>query len=432
MTPADLSIKRWLATAAASVLSLAAMVVTAALSSCEGPPPGVEGVVRKPLRLAGVPVMRVRLGGRAVRSAILSTTGACRVLVDDRLIAESDGALSGTEVTRSGRWWQFGTLTATGRCVRLSPVGEAQVSLGRARYRGALELVPGGEDGIIVVNHVDIESYLAGVLSAELYPNWHDEAYRAQAVAARTFALYHRLTAPPGSDYDLGSGQSAQVYRGVAAETDKSWGAVRATHGEVLTVDAGGTEGVFMAQYSACCGGRVNGARVIRSAPDLAPLRGGQADAHCGACPRYRWADVAVPKSDLYRAVVAAYPQAGKLGGVATVEVTQTTDYGRAVWVRLVGRRKAPGGGSETLVLRAEDLRLALIRSASSASKLYSMNCKMRDAGGSIVFHDGRGWGHGVGLCQWGAQGKAEAGWTARQILEFYYPGAKLIRVYEP
>jgi SpoIID/LytB domain protein len=119
-------------------------------------------------------------------------------------------------------------------------------------------------------------------------------------------------------------------------------------------------------------------------------------------------------------------------GGVATVEVTQTTDYGRAVWVRLVGRKQAAGGGSETLVLRAEDLRLALIRSASSAAKLYSMNCKIRDAGGSIVFHDGRGWGHGVGLCQWGAQGKAEAGWTAGQILEFYYPGAKRIRVYEP
>ncbi|MFW6133897.1 MAG: cell division protein, partial [Planctomycetota bacterium] len=61
-----------------------------------------------------------------------------------------------------------------------------------------------------------------------------------------------------------------------------------------------------------------------------------------------------------------------------------------------------------------------------------SVNCDIRTEGNDIVFADGRGFGHGVGLCQWGAQGKAEAGWSAERILEFYYPGARLIRAYPP
>ena len=81
--------------------------------------------------------------------------------------------------------------------------------------------------------------------------------------------------------------------------------------------------------------------------------------------------------------------------------------------------------------LRADDLRVALARAgASGARNIYSMNCQWRDAGAAIEFFDGRGFGHGVGLCQWGAQGKAAAGWTAGQILQFYYPGARVKRLY--
>jgi SpoIID/LytB domain protein len=82
-----------------------------------------------------------------------------------------------------------------------------------------------------------------------------------------------------------------------------------------------------------------------------------------------------------------------------------------------------------SLRIRADALRMALLR-AGVAPGLHSMNCRLEDAGESIVFHDGRGFGHGVGLSQWGAQAKARRGASAEDILRFYYPGARIFRAY--
>jgi len=239
--------------------------------------------------------------------------------------------------------------------------------------------------------------------------------------------MYHKLTFGESHDYDLGSTQSAQVYGGFSAETPKAWRAVRSTHGRVLTFGAEGDERVFMAQYSSCCGGRVNGAAVIRDAPDIEPLRGGQQCTDCMASGRYRWAPVRISKSALHAALGRSYQAAAALAGVKELRVVETTSYGRIVWVDVVSTRP-----DQTPVrLRAEDIRLSLLRaSAPGADKLYSMNCRLRDVGDEIEFYDGRGFGHGVGLCQWGAQGKAAKGATGEEILSFYYPGAKIFRAY--
>ncbi len=95
------------------------------------------------------------------------------------------------------------------------------------------------------------------------------------------------------------------------------------------------------------------------------------------------------------------------------------------MWVDLVGTH------GRNVRLRAEDLRLALIRSSLFQGKqIASMNCRIVDVGGAIEFADGRGFGHGVGLCQWGAQGKADRGWKAEEILKFYYPDSTLLPAY--
>jgi stage II sporulation protein D len=89
------------------------------------------------------------------------------------------------------------------------------------------------------------------------------------------------------------------------------------------------------------------------------------------------------------------------------------------------------GVNGKKVRLRAEKIRLALIFGRSVAGKkLYSMNCQIVDAGASIEFRNGRGFGHGVGMCQYGLQGKALAGWKAQQIVNFYYPGANIVRIY--
>lgn len=372
-----------------------------------------------------VPSIRVRLNAANEQTVTLSTTGGYRLLVDGTAVAGSGSAMPPTPITCSGRTWRFGNLTAVGDQVDLVPTGESRVRHGNTSYRGKMRLRQAG-NGLMLVNEVDLESYLAGVLTKELYPTWEPEAYRALAITARTFAIYNMTVTGRGQEYDLGDDQGSQVYGGLTGESGKAWTAVNATRGMVLACGESGQEKVFLAQYSACCGGRVNGAYVIRNAPQVQPLMGGQVCNNCVACTKYRWPAVAVAKNDIFRAVSTAYPAAAaELRNVASIRVAEQTPYGRAVWLDVYDTL------GKSMRLRAEDLRLALLRTgAPNTRSIYSMNCDLVDQGKSILFTNGRGFGHGVGLCQWGTQGKAEAGWKAEEILSAYYPGAKLYRVY--
>ena len=404
-------------------VGLIGIVISRAISGCarEKPPPPWS----RPLTYDRVPVIRVLITPRPIERASVTTTGAYGVLVDDTIISRSDAPLGETLVTRSGGNWSFGLLSGQGRQIVLEPVDEVRSHLGATSYRGSIHFLPVGEKKFIVVNYLDLESYLAGVLPKELYSYWSSETYRALSVAARTFAMYHMLRSGSSQEYDLGSTQSAQVYGGYSAETQKSWQAVRFTHGQVLTFGQAENERVFMTQYSASCGGRVNPAHVIRNANDIEPLRGGQECDDCAGSSRYRWPPVQITKTDLHRALRESYKEASALEEIKELRVTGKTPFGRFVWV------EARDGNNHSIRVRAEDIRLALLRSSiPAARKLYSMNCQFRDLGNAIEFYDGRGFGHGVGLCQWGAQGKAAKGITGKEILRFYYPGARILRAY--
>ena len=382
-----------------------------------------------------VPIIRVRLGGQAVQTARIATTGGYRLVVDGRIVTDSREAMPPTTVRRGEGFWRLNETTVTGEHVSVRPEPEGMVLVGITTYRGCIRLVPAAGPDFTVVNDVDVESYLAGVLPKELYPAWHPETYRALAVAARTFAMYWAKVSEPAQAYDLGDGQSSQVYGGLTAETSKSWDAVRRTYGQVLACRHEGKEGIFMAQYSACCGGYTNPASAIRNAPDIEPLAGGRECGDCSDCPRFRWPPVRILKADVFKALKAAFagsPAVGVMDGVDRIDVVSAAVGGRPLWIDVV----APNGRS--LRIRAEDLRLSLLRSDVPAAGLYSMNCRMRSvrasssapAAGAIEFYDGRGFGHGVGLCQWGAQRKAREGWSAEEILQFYYPGGDIVRLY--
>lgn len=403
------------------ILTLAAVVAGGSLSSCGEDRPRV-GWDRT--RLEGVPIVRVRLAG-PVDEVTVATTGSYALRVDGRTVTESQGHLAATRVGRSGGIWRVSNLHVRGTSLSLAPGPDGLARFGGRAYRGRLRLVAESDRTFLVVNHVDLESYLAGVLPKELYAAWELETYRALAIAARTFALYHMKTSGRTRPYDVGAGQAHQVYGGATAETERSWAAVGSTHGRILVFGPPGEEKIFLAQYSACNGGYVNGAYVIRPAQRIQPLLGGQEDRDGRSCPRFTWGPVSLRKADLHRALAARYEAARRLDGVARIEVVEQTPYGRAVWLDVYG----PAGGS--LRVRAEDLRLAVLRAGVPGAKaLYSMNCKMRDLGDTIEFYDGRGFGHGVGLSQWSAQDKAERGWNAGRILAFYYPGAKVVAAY--
>jgi stage II sporulation protein D len=405
-------------------MSIVGLLGAGLLSSCLTLPP-----------VPNFPVPPASVGVQMVRVKLSTPGGDCRIAVTGAYhircqngAATSTSALPSCEVTCRGGYWHIGNSTYTGREIAIEPVASNCFYVGSTCYRGSLHLVSPGGDTVIAVNHVDLESYLAGVLPKELLTTWSLEAYKSLAVAARTFALYQRSTSGAGHDYDLGDSESSQVYGGYTAECSASNArrAVEATRGMVLTYNGQ----IFLAQYSASCGGVVNGAYVIRNAPADAPLMGGQACDDCRNCPHYRWGPVRVYKSELYQAIMARYPQAASpLGGVSALNIASQTPYGRAIWIDVQG----PTG--QHARLRAEDIRLCWNMSltgkpSASARRLYSMNCTIVTNPDSFDFTNGHGFGHGVGLCQWGAQTKAANGWKFNQILAFYYPGARIVPAY--
>jgi len=410
-------------------LLIAAAVAVALLCRCDETKIEVEPASTAipapsvPAPATNISTVRVLLTSPGASQAEISTTGAYRLTVDGKLLAQSAAAMPAATVSCRGGVWQIGSRRLAGREALLAPSGNSMVRLGGKCYRGSLRLLPDINDTFLAINNVELEGYLAGVLPKELYATWAPATYEALAVAARTFAIYNCVTTGRTSQYDLGDNQASQCYGGQSAETARSWSAVNDTRGVVLAYGPKGRERIFLAQYSASCGGQVNGAYVIRNAQRIEPLEGGQTCTDCADCPRYRWPAVRIRKSDILRALAARYDAARRIKRLDRIDVVTATPQGRAVWVDVVG-------DGPTVRLRAEDIRLALLSDGpAAAQRLNSMNCRMVDCGDAIEFADGRGFGHGVGLCQWGAQGKALKGWSAEQILAFYYPGATLYRV---
>jgi len=399
----------------------AVVTIASLMFSCD---PHLEH--RVPLRVAGLPAIRVRVLDGRVRSARVSTSGQCTIRAGGKSVVVNGPALVAAEVRLDGSTWRVASHEVSAGTLEIMPHGEGRVTLNGVEYRGGFQFVL-ADGGFYAVNHVDIESYLAGVLRKELYSHWSEATYEAQVIAARTFAMYKIATFGKGRAYDLTNTQSSQVYGGVAAETDKAWAAVRATHGKVLAYapPGGGELELILAHYSSCCGGTVNTARVLRSSDDILPLRGGQACDDCRASSRYTWPPVTVSKDELFRCLGLVHQEVTQLKGLKEIRIVTRASYGLPLGVDVVGP------SDKKVRVRYNDIRTALQKGKSAASAhLHSMNCRMRDRGKSIEFYDGRGFGHGVGLCQWGAEGKARRGWSSLQILMFYYPGVTIHGAY--
>ena len=293
---------------------------------------------------------------------------------------------------------------ALGPVVRLtSERGFLRVE-GRA-YRGRLEVdrTPAGR--LVAINEVDIESYLYGVIKGEIDPRWPPDAVKAQAIASRTLAL-QRLQAAHASAqpslYDLPATTSAQVYLGVAGEDPRGTAAVDATRGLVITYEG---RPIFAA-YHSNSGGHTEDSETVWGT--AYPYLRGVPDPYALTAPRVEWT-ASVP---LF-ALQAALERGGvDLPGLSAVAPGRTTPWGRAITMRLVDQE---GGTRE---MNANRFRL-LAGPSEIRSTLFTA---VRVRGGSVEFA-GKGSGHGVGLDQWGAREMALQGYTAEQILKYYYTG---------
>jgi stage II sporulation protein D len=310
-----------------------------------------------------------------------------------------------------------------------APDGGGVFQLGQRRYRGRLQvLVSGGR--LQAINHVPLESYLPSVVGSEMPASWPQEALRAQAVAARTYALRQRK---PSAAFDVSATVTSQVYKGLEAETASTRAAVASTRGQVLMYGSNLANTVFHSSS----GGRTenSGDLWTQQLPYLVSVP----DFDQGS-PVHSWQQRLDPP--VLREAFA------DIGGVTRIDVLSTTASGRVRQARVLG----PSG---TRVVTGPELRSRLrLRSTQVRFEVIAPEVAMvpppvpplpegdqapgEASGGAApapspvplpqpaLLAIGRGFGHGVGMSQWGALAMAQQGDSYERILQHYYRGTSL------
>ncbi len=332
--------------------------------------------------------------------------------------------------------WHIGRETIRAGVLTLRPTNDDPIRVNRLAYRGGIRLMPTGGGRFDVINDVDVEDYLLGVVTREMYPSWPIEAIKAQAVASRTYALYEAHSTGAGRPWDVFADERSQMYGGIGGETDKGREAVAATSGIVLTYGPGdGT--IFCAYFSSCCGGVTQAAAdAFPGEPYIPPLSEQNNGNCCNASKFFNWGPIVVKKNELARRIhLWAQRNSTQLGrptpelniaAVYRIDLQGVNRYGRPNRVLITDSRGVQYSWS------AEQLRSAVNTDAQPGTTLPSSFCKINGDpnSDSVTFYDGHGYGHGVGMCQWCAEARAAAGQGFEQILVEAYPQAKLVRAY--
>ncbi len=275
------------------------------------------------------------------------------------------------------------------------------------RWRGTPSIVPLPDGRSGVVSTVAVEGYLYGVVPVEAPASWPPAMLQAQAIVARTFALARRTLSRP---YDVVVSQTDQRFGGIEAEYPATNAAVDATQGATLLY-ADGSASVF---YAACCGGHTADAAEIWGRAELPYLRG-VADPYCSAAPDYRW-QRNVPLERLRAALGLPIPAA-----ITGFALGPADAGGRPLSLDVLD-------GSQRSTFSTIEFRRRLGAETVRSTWLRTLTID-RTKSDLPVTIEGAGRGHGVGLCQWGAHAMALAGFSAAQILAFYFPGTRVANV---
>jgi stage II sporulation protein D len=304
------------------------------------------------------------------------------------------------------------------------------VELRGVPYRGAVLVQAAGRRGLTFVNRLDMESYLLGVVPRELgqVDETVYEAIKAQAVAARTYAVKN-MGRRTELGFDVYATTADQVYGGVAAEKEIVSRGVRETSGEVLTY--GGRP--IDAYYHSTCAGRtaaidevwnVNPVPYLVSVSDVDPRTG---EAWDRASSRFSWTErwshdqlVAVLNRTLADSL-----RGRRIREIQDMDVVSRTQSGRVRALRL-------STDAGTFTLGRDRVRWILVPARGGTLNSSKFDVRVERSGGQVVqiVAEGGGWGHGIGMCQVGALGRARGGQDYRTILDAYYPGTRLERMY--
>ena len=266
---------------------------------------------------------------------------------------------------------------------------------------GLIHLVRRGK-GFLVINRVDLEEYVKGVVPAEVSSTWHPEMLKAQAVAARTYALYQQMLSAT-REYDVAATVQDQVYRGKQGIDAGILRAVEETRGLVVTYQ----DAPIYAAFSSTAAGLTEDAMNVWS-KEYPYLKGVECPFDL-ASPYYQWKSsfkVDTLEQNLRQ-------QGFSVGTIATMTPLSFSRGGRVATLRILH-----SGGE--LILRGEELRKAV-----GYTIIPSTQFAIESIGRDVVL-SGYGAGHAVGMCQWGAKELAELGYPFSTILRYYYPGTEL------
>lgn len=316
-------------------------------------------------------------------------------LLEERYLPETD-------MVAADAGFKLGEKEISGSEISIEPVGGTRIYINERIFRGGIKVIK-DEKKLTVINALGLEEYLYGVMRNEVSTWWPMEALKAQAIAARTYAL-NQITESRRKDYDVMADVSSQVYGGIFSEKWRTNRAVDETKGKVLTYKGA----IFPAFFHATCGGSTFDAAYLWNI-DLPPLKGVKCR-WCGKSPHFYWERWISVRELEGKLEAAGYP----VGDIIGFEAVKR-DFFSARILEL----KVKGSKGDAAIL-AKDFRRII-----GGDIVRSTNFKVTLVGGYVAF-EGLGWGHGVGLCQWGAYYMSRAGKTAIEILEFYYPGSKI------
>lgn len=375
-------------------------------------------------------VIRVRLMQNVDQVALTATQQPAWLSSTDatvRTLGLPAGAPITLHLTPAG-WRCGGTNLGLGELV-IRPASTGSLLINGAAYRGQYRFVATSPGRFDVVNDVDIDEYLYSVVSRELYPNWHEEAYRAQAVAARTYALYEKNVRRETRHWDVWPDERSQVYGGLAAETPKSRSSVDDTRGIVLAFGPEGDERIFKAYFSSCCGGVTQNVEDVFGETPMKALSAQHVGPVCSASTKFNWGPIVIPKTELARRFALYGQKKGSpeqhIQAVRSVTISQRNAFGRPIRFQVID------GQGLQYSWHAEQLRWAVNTDGAPGTTLFSSYVEnIITESDRIRFIGGHGYGHGVGMCQWCLQARALAGIKHEDMLLYAYPGAKLLRAY--
>jgi stage II sporulation protein D len=340
-------------------------------------------------------VGQVRVGSSTpavVRDASGKAVGQLAAM--DSFYAQDLGGAVSLNRWRSGKLW-------------VEPSKEGYVFIGDRWYRGRT-LLTSNSAGMTAVNYVDLEHYLYSVVGSEMGGNWPQEALKAQAVASRSYALHKRQSG--NGLYDVGDTVTYQVYKGLSNETINTQKAVNATQGQILSH----ASKIIQAVFHSSSGGHTENVEDVWTS--YLPYLRGVPDYDQGS-PVFQWT-----KQFSREQVNQSFPG---LGQIVAIQPARTSQTGRAMTVKLTGSQGNRVVDADAF-RRALGLKSTWFAVTPTFEPVASASIGTVAATPRTFQLQGRGYGHGLGMSQWGAYNLAQKGYKHTQILSHYYKGTQL------